>query len=141
MINLKIYKHIFNAKGALQLLGELYQDKNPEELKKAIYSLKKQKDFHLLIAYQQNEAVAITCLNSGYLIYCGKYLQLSSLYIKPKFRNLGIVQSLFKKAEQIALKTKCSKIALDSYITNNNSHKTYFRENFSINAYHFIKEL
>ena len=141
MINLKIYKHIFNAKGALQLLGELYQDKNQEELKKAIYSLKKQKDFHLLIAYQQNEAVAITCLNSGYLIYCCKYLQLSSLYIKPKFRNLGIVQSLFKKVEQIALKTKCSKIALDSYITNNNSHKTYFRENFSINAYHFIKEL
>ena len=141
MIKIKTYKYIFNLKNALSLLGELYQNKNQQELKTALHILKKQQDFHLLIAYKNNNAVAIACVNSGYLIYCAKYLQLSSLYIKPEFRNIGIAQSLFNEAEKIALKTKCSKIVLDSYITNNNSHKTYFRENFSINAYHFTKEL
>ena len=141
MIKIKETKYLFNLNKVINLLNELYPHKQPNELKKGLKLLRKQKDFHLIVAYDKSEAVAISCINSGYLLYCEKYLQISSLYIKPDYRNLGIAQNLFKKAVIIAKKTKASKIVLDSYITNNDSHKTYFRENFSINAYHFVKEL
>lgn len=141
MIKVKITKYFFQTKKIINLLNELYPEKSYTELKKGLCLLKKNPDFHLLTASNDQEIIATACLHSGYLLYCAKYLQISSLYIKPNFRNLGIAQKFFEEAEKIAHKNSCNQMVLDSYITNNNSHKTYYRENFSINAYHFVKKL
>jgi len=141
MIKIKRHTNLIAIRKALPLFEKLYPKKSRKEILDGLRILKKNHRYSLLIAYKDKEAVGIVGLSIGFLLYSGKYLQISSLYIDPKHRNEGIAQALFATADQVAKAQNCEKIVLDSYVTNQESHKTYLREDFEIKAYHFMKEL
>ena len=141
MISLKEYHTYFFVKKFIFLFRELYKDKPISLLRRELKILVKNKKYKLIIAFYDGKPVAMTSISSGFLIYCGKYMQLSNLYVQPQYRNLGIAKKLIERTEYYARKYGCKHLMLDSYIENQFSHKTYLRENFVIRAHHFMKKL
>jgi len=141
MIKIKKYNSLFYIKKFIPLFSEFYPKKTRKEIIKGLKTLKKTYKYDLLVAFQNNEPIAIAGLTYGYLLYCDKFLRLSNIYVKPEYRKLGVAQLLIAKAEIIAKKNNCPQIILDSYIDNETAHKTYLKENFSITAYHFTKKI
>lgn len=141
MITTRTYHRYFSIKKFLPLFCELYPHKTPDILKKELKILAKNKHYKLLVTFYNNTPVAIASLTEGFLLYCNKYLQISNLYVNKQHRNLGIAKSLINQAEKHAKDSQCKCIMLDSYVTNKTSHQTYFREEFEIKAYHFIKTI
>ena len=141
MIITKTYKSYYSIKKFLPLFHELYPHKSVRTLAIELKLLIKSKNYRLLVSFYNNKPIAIASLTEGFLIYCGKYMQISNLYVNKSYRNLGVAKSLISVAENYAKKSHCNLLSLDSYVTNKASHKTYFREGFNIKAYHFTKEL
>jgi ribosomal protein S18 acetylase RimI-like enzyme len=141
MIKIKKYNSLFYIKKFIPLYNEFYKSKSKKDILKGLKTLKKTYKYNLLVAFKDDEPIAIAGLTYGYLLYCNKFLRLSNIYVKEEYRKLGVAHLLIAKAEIIAKNNKCAQIILDSYIDNNNAHKTYFKEGFSITAYHFTKEV
>ena len=141
MIITRTYTHYFRIKKFLPLFCELYSKKSPYLLQRELKELTKNKNYKLLVTFYDKKPVAIASITEGFVIYCGKYLQISNLYVKKEHRNLGIAKELLNETKRLAKNKNCKHIMLDSYVTNKASHKTYFREEFEIKAYHFMKEI
>jgi len=141
MITVKKHTRLIAIKKSLPLFEKLYPKKTKKEIIAGLKTLIKQHKYCLLVAYKNNEPVGITGITIGYLLYVDKFLRVSNLYIDPNHRNEGTAQLLMSEAEKIAKQKKCTQIVLDSYVVNRDSHKTYLKENFAIEAYHFIKRL
>ena len=140
MAIIKKYRYYFTSKKFLPLFLHLYQDKDIALLVKELKNLTKNKDYRLLVAFADGKPIAMASVNSGFLIYVGKYLQISSLYVDKNYRNMGIAKFLLKEAELFAKEKACQVIFLNSYINNNLAHDIYVKEGFTANAYNFIKK-
>jgi len=141
MVITKTYKRYYKVKKFLPIFCKLYPNKPIALLKQELKELVKNKSYKLLVVFDGVDPIAIASLNEGFLLYCGKYLQISNLYVESKHRNIGIAKMLIGKAEEYAKKSHCKYVVLDSYVTNKASHKTYVREGFEPKANHFMKSI
>lgn len=73
--------------------------------------------------------------------YCRKSIRVDNFIIDENHRNQGIGAAMVAWLEEEGRRNDCSVALLDSYVSNHNSHKFYFREGFRILGFHFIKEL
>jgi GNAT superfamily N-acetyltransferase len=89
----------------------------------------------------EKKIIGISGYSISLMLYCKRFLQLSSFIVDEKYRNLGVGKLILAKAEEIAKENDCQKIVLDSFTINKKSHHLYFREGFKISAFHFIKDL
>ncbi len=98
-------------------------------------------DFKIVAAFLNDEIIGI----AGYwilrMLYCGRYIQVSSFIVDEEKRGLGIGKKILDEIEKIGRELKCDKIVLDSYTENKKSHSLYFKENFHIRGFHFMKDL
>ena len=98
-------------------------------------------DFKIVAAFLDEKIVGI----AGYwilrMLYCGRYIQVSSFIVDEEKRNLGIGKKILDEIEKIGRELKCDKVVLDSYTENKKSHSLYFREDFHIRGFHFMKDL
>ncbi len=98
-------------------------------------------DFKIVAAFLGDEIIGI----AGYwilrMLYCGRYIQVSSFIVDEEKRGLGIGKKILDEIEKIGRELKCDKIVLDSYTENKKSHSLYFKENFHIRGFHFMKDL
>lgn len=141
MITIKQYKYYITIKKFLPLFLQLYKDKNSKLLKRNLKKLTKNQDYRLLVAFKNNKAIAMASINHGFLLYIGKYLQISNLYVDQNHRNLGIAKLLLKKSELLAKKQQCNIITLNSYLDNATAHDIYTKEGFEAKTYNFIKKI
>ena len=141
MITIKQYKYYITIKKFLPLFLQLYKDKNSKLLKKHLKKLIRNKDYRLLVAFKYNKAIAMASINCGFLLYIGKYLQISNLYVDQNHRNLGIAKLLLKEAELLAKQKQCNIITLNSYLDNETAHDIYIKEGFEAKTYNFIKKV
>jgi ribosomal protein S18 acetylase RimI-like enzyme len=75
------------------------------------------------------------------MLYCGRYIQLSSFIVDEEKRGSGIGKKILREVEKIGKKLNCEKIILDSFTENKKSHALYYREDFYIRGLHFMKNL
>lgn len=138
IINLDSAKDMMRA---FPLMQQIYVNIDEESYLSQIEEMIKVNDFRMIGAIYEDQLVGV----SGYwimrMLYCGRYLQASSLAVKPEHRDLGIGRALLRHLEKIARKSKCQKFVLDSYVENKKSHSLYFGENFYIRGFHFMKDL
>lgn len=73
--------------------------------------------------------------------YCRKSIRVDNFIIDENHRNQGIGAAMVAWLEEEGRRNDCKVALLDSYVSNHNSHKFYFREGFRILGFHFIKEL
>lgn len=83
-------------------------------------------------------------ISSGWLstrLYSGKQLELDNVVIAPEFRSKGYGKVLDELLEQWARDNNCLTMELNSYVSNNRSHRFYINRNYDILGYHFLKKL
>lgn len=73
--------------------------------------------------------------------YCGKTIEPDHVIIDEEYRSKGLGSLLFNWIDQYARKKGYGTIELNSYVTNDRSHKFYFNEGFRIVGFHFMKNL
>lgn len=108
---------------------------------KQVLEMIEMNDFKIIAAFLGEEIVGI----AGYwvlrMLYCGRYIQVSSFIVDEEKRGFGIGKKILQEIEKIGKELNCEKVVLDSYTENKKSHSLYFSENFHIRGFHFMKDL
>lgn len=126
---------------AYKIAKQRYAGLTKESFEQQISEMIEMNDFKMIGAFLNDELVGITGYWILRMLYCGRYIQLSSFIVDEEKRGLGIGKKLMKKIEEIGLKLNCEKIILDSYTENKKSHSLYYREGFYIRGFHFMRDL
>ncbi len=126
---------------AYKILKQRYQEVTKEDYAAQLSEMIENSGFKMIAAFLDDEIVGI----SGYWIqrmfYCGRYIHMSSFIVDEEKRGSGIGKKLINEIEAIGKEHGCEKVVLDSFTENKKSHALYYRENFSIRAFHFMKDL
>lgn len=126
---------------AYKILKQRYREMTKENYAEQLVEMIERSGFKMIAAFLDGEIVGI----SGYWIqrmfYCGRYIHMSSFIVDEEKRGAGIGKRLLREIEIIGKAQGCEKVVLDSFTENKKSHALYYRENFSIRAFHFMKDL
>lgn len=142
MCEIKRIDSFTDSEDAMTLLENLYEKrKRTDEIREELKEMFEKYHYMLILAFIDGKPVGVCGLSFNMLLYTGKFVQISNLYVLPEYRKAGIAAKLIGKTKDIARENNISSIMLDSYTTNFNSHKTYFREGFRLKAFHFILDL
>lgn len=97
--------------------------------------------YQLLYIQEEGITVAIAGYRIYTMLYCGKMLYLDDLSTLETHRGKGYASKLLNHLKEIALEQNCVSIQLDSGPSRTTAHKLYFKEDFTISAYHFHKNI
>jgi len=97
--------------------------------------------YNLLYIQENNQTVAIAGYRIYTMLYCGKMLYLDDLSTLENQRGKGYATQLLNHLKAVALEQNCTSIHLDSGPGRTTAHKLYFKEDFTISAYHFHKKV
>ena len=124
-----------------KILKQRYQELSLENFTTQISEMIALNDFKMIGAFLNNEIIGI----AGYwvlrMLYCGRYIQVSSFIVDEKKRGFGIGKKILNEIEKIGKRLNCEKMVLDSFTENKKSHSLYFKEDFHIRGFHFMKDL
>ncbi|MBU6140819.1 MAG: GNAT family N-acetyltransferase [Proteobacteria bacterium] len=126
---------------AYPIISQRYQEMNLENYKKQISEMIEMNDFKMIGAFSGDEILGV----AGYwvlrMLYCGRYIQVSSFIVDGEKRGGGIGKKILAEIDKIGKKLNCEKVVLDSFTENKKSHPLYYREGFYIRGFHFMKDL
>jgi len=97
--------------------------------------------YHLFGAFAAGEMLGVAGAWLATKIWCGRYLEIDNLVVSPEARSRGVGTRLIAHLETLALESGCNVITLDSYTSNQPSHRLYHRLGFEIWGFHFIKPM
>lgn len=126
---------------AYPLVSQMYPNMSLETFEFYVKEMMENNGFRSIAAFLDNKMVGV----SGYwvftMLYCGRYLQASNIVVDKNLRNRRIGSKILYYLEEKAKKLGCQKIVLDSYTENKKSHALYYRNEFYIRGFHFMKDL
>ncbi len=95
-------------------------------------------DGYRLAAVQQAGTVrAVAGYRFMEMLYCGRILYVDDLITDEHGRSRSHGKGLMEWLKAEARSRKCAELHLDSGVQRGRAHRFYFREGFTINAYHF----
>jgi GNAT superfamily N-acetyltransferase len=97
--------------------------------------------YTLLYIEEDQKTVAVAGYRIFSMLYCGKMLYIDDLSTVEACRGKGYASQLLHHLYELALQEDCISIQLDSGPTRTTAHKLYFKENFTISAFHFNRPL
>lgn len=126
---------------AYPIIKQRYRQMSLETFDEQISEMIAMNDFKMIGAFLDDRLVGV----AGYwvlcMLYCGRYIQVSSFIVDEEKRGAGIGKKILNAIEKIGKKLNCEKVILDSFTENKKSHPLYFREGFHIRGFHFMKDL
>jgi GNAT superfamily N-acetyltransferase len=126
---------------AYPLVSKMYPNMSLETFEFYVKEMMENNGFRSIAAFLDDKMVGV----SGYwvftMLYCGRYLQASNIVVDKNLRNRRIGSKILHYLEEKAKKLGCQKIVLDSYTENKKSHALYYRNEFYIRGFHFMKDL
>ncbi len=126
---------------AFPIIRQRYENMSLENYEAQISEMMAMNDFKMVGAFIGDEIVGVCGYWVLRMLYCGRYLQLSSFIVDEEKRGSGIGRKILDEMEKIGKELHCEKIILDSFTENKKSHPLYFREGFYIRGFHFMKNL
>lgn len=78
---------------------------------------------------------AVIFYNIGIRLFCGKYMELDSLFIRPEARRQGYSAALFEWLEEKARAQNIDRMLLESLVESFNAHKFFFRQGYHMRGY------
>ncbi len=109
-----------------------------EEFVEQIIAMQKE-GYSLLYISENSRTVSVAGYRFLTMLYCGKMLSIDDLSTVENCRSKGYSSKLLNHIYEIAKQQNCKSVQLDSGYTRTDAHKLYFKENFTINAFHFTK--
>jgi len=102
-----------------------------------------QRGYHLLYLVDGNEVKAALGYRFTEHLHWGKSIYIDDLSTLPSDRKKGYARKLLDEVVQIAKKTHCNEVHLDSGCTPNryDAHRLYLMCGFNITSHHFALKL
>ncbi len=127
---------------ACELLRELNPDVPEEVMQERLATLLRDHSHYELIgAFVDKELVGLAGGWIATKLWCGRYLEIDNLVVSAAQRYSGIGTKLIEHLEAMARTHDCKVMVLDSYTSNQASHRLYHRLGYEIWGFHFIKPL
>jgi len=126
---------------AFPLIHQMYKKMDYKGFESALDEMILNNNYKIVAGFYDEKMIAISGYWIARMLYCGRYLQASNLVVDENFRGRGAGKKILNYLENKARKLGCDKMALDSYSENKKSHSLYFREDFYIRGFHFMKDL
>jgi RimJ/RimL family protein N-acetyltransferase len=126
---------------AYKIIKQRYVNLSLEDFEAQILEMISMNNFKMIGAFLDDKIIGVCGYWVLHLLYCGRYIQLSSFIVDEEKRGLGIGKKILKEIEKIGKNLDCKKIVLDSFTENKKSHSLYFGEGFHIRGFHFMKDL
>lgn len=126
---------------AYSIIAQRYKNMSREDFSQHVSEMIERNDFKMIGAFLDGKLVGIAGYWISYMLYCGRYIQVSSFIVDEEKRGLGLGKKILDEIEKIGKEFQCEKIVLDSFTENKKSHPLYFREGFHIRGLHFMKDL
>lgn len=126
---------------AYPLVHQMYDQMDFDTYKSYVKEMIATNNYKMVAAFIGDKMIGVAGYWSFLMLYCGRYLQASNLVVDKDSRSRGIGKKILHYLEEKAKSLDCKKIVLDSYLENKKSHPLYFRQNFYIRGFHFMKDL
>jgi len=126
---------------AFPLIHQMYKKMDYKGFESALDEMILNNNYKMVAGFYDEKMIAISGYWIARMLYCGRYLQASNLVVDENFRGRGAGKKILNYLENKARKLGCDKMVLDSYSENKKSHSLYFREDFYIRGFHFMKDL
>jgi len=126
---------------AFPLIHQMYKKMDYKGFESALDEMILNNNYKMVAGFHDEKMIAISGYWIARMLYCGRYLQASNLVVDENFRGNGVGKKILNYLENKARKLGCDKMVLDSYSENKKSHSLYFREDFYIRGFHFMKDL
>lgn len=137
-IKLAITDHeIASCWEAMYLLRPMLQQENFVEQIKAMQN----EGYQLVFLTDDGKTVSVAGYRIFSMLYCGKQLYIDDLSTLENCRGKGYASTLLNHLYDIAKKENCLSVQLDSGPQRTTAHKLYFKEDFTISAYHFHRKV
>ncbi len=94
-----------------------------------------------VVVYDGNDCIAISGFWINTKLWCGKYLELDNVVVKPAYRSKGVGKLISEYLEKKALHANCNILVLDAYTHNFSAHRFYYNQGFGPKGFHFVKVL
>jgi GNAT superfamily N-acetyltransferase len=93
--------------------------------------------YHLAAVHNNGTVQAVAGYRYMEMLYCGRILYVDDLNTDEDARSKGHGKALMEWLKAEARKHGCAQLHLDSGVQRESTHRFYFRERLTINAYHF----
>lgn len=123
------------------MLHQLYTELTYEQYKAYIQELLPLGYRRLIIKGDNEELIASAGILVGVHFRYGKYLYVNDLITDENHRSLGLGTKLMDWIEEEGRNLGCNNIRLASNVNRTDAHRFYFRDEFKIHGYYFVKEL
>lgn len=113
----------------------------PDEYLPTLRRMMKVDGYHLVALCKDGAVRAVAGYRYMEMLYCGKIMYVDDLNTDKRYRSLGYGKALMDWLKAEAKANGCGQLHLDSGVQRENTHRFYFREGLTINAYHFRSAL
>ncbi|HLG59011.1 MAG TPA: GNAT family N-acetyltransferase [Vicinamibacterales bacterium] len=93
--------------------------------------------YHLAAAFEGETVRAVAGYRFMETLYAGRTLYVDDLNTDEAFRSQGHGKAVLDWLKRAAKARDCRELHLDSGVQREQTHRFYFREGLTINAYHF----
>jgi GNAT superfamily N-acetyltransferase len=133
-----------DSKDILEILPllSIINTKTPSEiLKKRVLEMVNYQNYECVAAFDNGKMIGICGLWYSTRHYIGKSVEPDHVIISEEYRGQGLGKLFFKWIYEYTKEKGCEAMELNTYTSNNKSHKFYYNEGFNIYAFHFLKVL
>ena len=95
----------------------------------------------MAVCVRDDKVCGITVFRIVEKTFSGRELYCDDLITDEALRSTGVGHALIQYMETVAAERNCDCLALDSGTQRQQAHKFYFREGFTVPAFHFSKPL
>ena len=125
----------------LPLLKKMYPEYKKEVLKSHIKEML-DNDVKFIIGYNDKKEVIAVCVYwVAVRLHSGRFLQIDSLFVEPKYRNKKYAAEIVDYLEKLSKKENCQHYVLDVFTENFKALKLYAKNDFKIRGYHLMKKI
>jgi len=95
----------------------------------------------MAVAVEGGRVVGVTVFRIVEKTYSGRELYCDDLVTDEAARSTGVGRALVDYMDQVGRERGCDTLALDSGTQRQQAHKFYFREAFTVTAFHFSRKV
>ena len=120
-----------------QVMLQLRPNLAPQDYLPTIKRMLQTDGYHLVALYKDETVQAVAGYRFMEMLYCGRIMYVDDLNTAEAARSQGHGHALLDWLKTEARRHGCVQLHLDSGVQRENTHRFYFRERLTINAYHF----
>jgi GNAT superfamily N-acetyltransferase len=126
---------------ACVLLEKMYPEHAPDYLREGIAKMAEEGWRMVGVFGDAGVCIATISYRLGMRLFCGRFLQMESMFIDPAYRRHGYGKALFDWLEVKAREEDCKRILLESYVENFSAHQFFYDQGYFIRGYVINKVL